>query len=206
MTLRSPRIIEPASLSHAERAKLLNGIVVPRPIAVVSTVAPTGAANVAPFSYFNVVGDDPMALSFSITAPKANGSDKDTLRNVRPRKEGGTGEFVVNAAAAAYAPKVAACGAALDYGASEFEHAGLTPAQSIKVAAPRVLEAPAWFECSTLQIVRIGRSHLVIGEIVAIGILPELLDERLRVDIDALNLIARLAGTGYCRIGERFDL
>ncbi len=206
MTGRPTRILEPDTLSHAERTKLLNGIVVPRPIAFVSTLSPGGAANLAPFSYFNVVGDDPMALSFSITAPKADGSEKDTLRNVRPRVEGGMGEFVVNAAAAEYAAKVAACGVALDYGHSEFEHSGLTPAPCSKVAIPRVLEAPAWFECRTLQIVPIGRSNVVIGEILAVGIRPELLDERLRVDIEALDLIARLAGAGYCRIGERFDL
>ena len=200
------RTLKPADLTHAERAKLLNGIVVPRPIAVVSSASPEGGMNIAPFSYFNAVGDEPVALSFSITAPKADGSEKDTLRNIRPARDGGTGVFVVNAAASSYASQVAACGASLAYGESEFAHAGLTPVPATLIDAPRIAEAPAWFECRTLQIVEVGRSRLVIGEVLLIGIREDLVDERLRVDIDRMALVARLAGAGYCRIGERFDL
>jgi flavin reductase (DIM6/NTAB) family NADH-FMN oxidoreductase RutF len=206
MTSAQFKTLRPADLRHVERAKLLNGIVVPRPIAVVSSISPSGQTNVAPFSYFNVVGEEPIALSFSITAPKADGSEKDTLRNVRPVSDGGTGGFVVNAAASSYAEKIAACGASLPYGTSEFEHARLTPVPSKMVDAPRIGEAPSWFECRTVQIVEVGRSRLVIGEVLLIGIRADLIDERLRVDIDAMALVARLAGAGYCRIGKRFDL
>src|SRR5690348_3709819 len=89
---------DPAKLSDELRAKLFLGLVVPRPIAVVSTVSRDGYLNVAPFSYFNVVSDSPMAIGFSMTGPKPDKTDKDTLRNVRRAAQGGVGEFVVNVA------------------------------------------------------------------------------------------------------------
>lgn len=195
---------DPADLEEAERNKLLYGLVIPRPIAVVSTMSPQGHTNIAPFSFFNVVGERPMALSFSITSPKANGAEKDTLRNARPPHEGGIGEFVVNIASANYVAQIAHCGASLSFGHSEFVHAGLTAQPSVVVRPPRIAEARAAFECRTLQIVHIGESRLVIGEIVHISVMGSLLDERKRVDPMKLDPVARLAGAFYARIGEPF--
>src|SRR3989442_10944436 len=87
--------IEPASISQPERYKLLIGCIVPRPIAFVSTVSPDGSSfNLAPFSFFNGVGSNPMMLLFC-PANKPDGSEKDTLRNCKSMGEGGTGQFVV---------------------------------------------------------------------------------------------------------------
>ena len=99
---------DPGKLTDEIRSKLLTGLVVPRPIAVVSTISSEGYLNVAPFSYFNVVSDSPMALGFSMTGPKPDETDKDTLRNVRRRSQGGVGEFVVTIASEHYAAAVAA--------------------------------------------------------------------------------------------------
>ncbi|MEL6334270.1 MAG: flavin reductase family protein, partial [Cyanobacteria bacterium J06626_26] len=98
--------ITPESLDPSLRYKLLIGTVVPRPIAFVSSISPTGKTNLAPFSYFNAVGHKPLALAFSV-APKPDGSEKDTLRNVRPVSEGGMGEYVINLAVEPYICQVA---------------------------------------------------------------------------------------------------
>lgn len=197
---------DPGKLTDEIRSKLLTGLVVPRPIAVVSTISPEGHPNVAPFSYFNVVSDTPMALGFSMTGPKPDKSDKDTLRNVRRPAQGGVGEFVVNIASEHYAAAIAAAGASLPYGTSEFEYGGITPAPSARVKAPRVAEAYASFECRTRRIVRIGHAHLVIGSVVHLWIRDELVDERHRIDADKLRAIGRLAGFDYCRTAERFQM
>src|ERR1043165_190163 len=99
--------LDPLALAPADRYKLLIGCIVPRPIALVSSVSPDGRPNLAPFSFFNGIGSDPMTLLFCpVNSP--DGTKKDTLRNVDLPEEDGTGEFVVNVATEAYARRVAA--------------------------------------------------------------------------------------------------
>ncbi len=98
---------KPQDLDVSERYKLLIGCIVPRPIALVSTVSAAGVANVAPFSFFNGVGSNPMTLVFC-PGNAADGSEKDTLRNSKPVAEGGGGEFVVNLAREDYVRQVVA--------------------------------------------------------------------------------------------------
>src|SRR4051812_13402193 len=100
--------LDPAALSPSDRYKLLIGAIVPRPIAVVSTISPDGRPNLAPFSFFNGIGSNPMTLLFC-PVNALDGGEKDTLRNCKPVAEGGMGEFVVNAAVEAYERQVAAC-------------------------------------------------------------------------------------------------
>ncbi|MBY0263026.1 MAG: flavin reductase family protein, partial [Phycisphaerales bacterium] len=130
--------LDPATLPAADRYKLLIGCIVPRPIAVVSTLSPDGRPNLAPFSFFNGVGSDPMLLLFC-PANKPDGTEKDSLRNAAPVADGGTGEFVVNVATEDFARQMAACAEPLDYGQSEFDLAGLHPAPSQVVRPPRLL-------------------------------------------------------------------
>ena len=197
--------LDPAALEPSLRYKLLIGSVVPRPIAVVSTVSPQGQTNVAPFSYFNAVGHKPLALMFSI-APKAGGGEKDTLRNVRPVAEGGTGEYVINLAVESYRHPVAEASEPLPYGDSEFDHIALTPAPSRVVQAPRVAESPVAFECRTRQIVPVGEFSMVIGDVVHLFVRDDLVDDRYRIDADRLGAIGRMGGYDYCRTGDRFTI
>jgi flavin reductase (DIM6/NTAB) family NADH-FMN oxidoreductase RutF len=202
--------IDPAELSVRDRYKLLIGAIVPRPIAFVSTVSPDGKANLAPFSFFNGVGSDPMTLLFC-PADGSDGREKDTLRNCKPVSEGGTGEFVVNVATEHYMREVAAAGENLPYGESEFEMTGLKPAPSVVVRPPRVAISPIAFECRTLHVVRTnpGRpagGNVVIGEVVHIVINDEIIDERYRIDPGRLRAIGRMGGASYCRTHDRFDL
>jgi len=202
--------IDPEGLSPAERYKLLIGGIVPRPIALVSTISPGGVANLAPFSFFNGVGSDPMVLLFC-PVNRPDGSEKDTLRNAKPVAEGGTGQFVVNVASEPYAARVAGAAEPLAYEDSEFDLVGLTPAPGRRVRAPRVAEAPLAYECETMQVIRTnagrpGGGNVVLGRVVLVHVAEGVADGRYRLDPDRLRAIARMGGTAYVRTRERFEL
>jgi len=191
------REIDPAAVQPADLYALLTGVVVPRPIAFVSSLSDSGTANLAPFSFFNAGGANPPSLVFS-TVTSGAGRDKDTLHNVRA-----TGEYVVhiapwslrekmNQASADYAPDV-----------DEFEMAGFTKAPSLKVKPWRAAECPIAMECRLHQIVKHGDgpfgAHYVIGEVVLFHV-AELLLNGLRVDSASIDAIARLGGPNYTRV------
>lgn len=201
---------DPADLTVAERYKLLIGAVTPRPIAFVSTIAPDGAHNLAPFSFFNAVGSNPMTVLFC-PANTPEGGEKDSLRNAKPTDEGGTGEFVVNVATHELARRVAGAAEPLPLGESEFDLVGLTPAPSRVVRAPRVGESPVSFECRTTRVIRTnpgepGGGNIVIGEVVFIHVRDGLVNDRFHVDMAAVDSIGRMGGTAYCTTRDRFDL
>jgi flavin reductase (DIM6/NTAB) family NADH-FMN oxidoreductase RutF len=209
---RSARIMElrPDDMAPSERYKLLIGCIVPRPIAFVSTISPDGRLNLAPFSFFNGIGSDPMTILFC-PSNNAQGDEKDTLRNCKPKSEGGTGEFVVNAATMEYAREVAACGEVLPYGESEWDLVGLETTASSRVRPPRVARAPWAFECETVHIVRThpGRpagGNVVIGRVVHVFVDDALVNERFHVDELRLHALARLGGFGYTTPDRRFEM
>jgi flavin reductase (DIM6/NTAB) family NADH-FMN oxidoreductase RutF len=202
--------LDPARLEPRERYKLLIGCIVPRPIAFVSTISPDGRPNLAPFSFFNGIGSDPMTLLFC-PANKPDGSEKDTLRNCKPVSEGGTGQFVVNASTEAYAREIAGASEPLPYGESEFELVGLATTPSARVRPARVARAPWAFECETLQVVRTNPGqalggNVVIGRVVHIHVDDALIDQRRHIDPSVLAAIGRMGGLGYCRTRERFEM
>jgi flavin reductase (DIM6/NTAB) family NADH-FMN oxidoreductase RutF len=202
--------LRPEDLARRDRYKLLIGCIVPRPIAFVSTLSPDGRPNLAPFSFFNGIGGNPMTLLFC-PANLEDGNEKDSLRNCKPRSEGGTGEFVVCAATEEYARQMAACGEPLPYGESEWDLVGLESAPSTRVKPPRVALSPWAFECETLQVVRTnpgvaGGGNVVIGRVVHIHLADELVDAKLHVDPERLRSIARMGGFTYARTRERFDM
>jgi flavin reductase (DIM6/NTAB) family NADH-FMN oxidoreductase RutF len=202
--------LDPLALSTADRYKLLIGCVVPRPIALVSTISRDGRLNLAPFSFFNGIGSDPMTLLFC-PVNKPDGSPKDTLVNAQPEAEGGLGEFVVNAATEAYAARVAAAAEPMPYGESEFDLAGLTPAPSTRVRPPRVAESPVSFECRTLHVMRlnpgvVGGGNVIVGQVVHIHLADGLVNERYHTNPDYLAAIGRMGGLTYCRTRDRFEM
>lgn len=197
--------IDPANLAVSERYKLLVGAVVPRPIAFISTIDEQGRANLAPFSFFNGVSGEPMALLFC-PANKPDGSEKHTLVNVAT-----TGQFVVNIVSDAIARRMAVCAEDLPIGESEFALAGLTEAPSTKVAPPRVAESPLSLECEVERIIRLAPGepsggNVVIGRVVFVHAADGLIDERCRVDPAQLAAIGRMAGLTYCSTRDRFDM
>ncbi|MDX2147208.1 MAG: flavin reductase family protein [Planctomycetota bacterium] len=203
--------IDPLSLAPADRYKLLIGGVVPRPIAFVSTIAPSGGkANLAPFSFFTAVGSNPMTLLFC-PANKPDGSEKDTLINCKPVSEGGQGEFVVNVASEEYAAKVALAGEPLPYGQSEFDLTGLTTAPSVKVRPPRVAQSPIAFECRTLRVIRtnpgaVAGGNIVLGEVVHVFVHQSAINDRLHIDPEIVRAFGRMGGSTYCKTRDRFDM
>ncbi|MBK7643120.1 MAG: flavin reductase family protein [Planctomycetes bacterium] len=202
--------IDPDRLAARERYRLLIGCIVPRPIALVSTISPEGRTNLAPFSFFNGVGSDPLTVLFC-PANKPDGSEKDTLRNAKPVSEGGTGQFVVNASVESYAREIAASAEELSYGESEFELTGLATAPSLRIRPPRLARAPWAFECETLQVLRTNPGHalggnIVLGRVVHIHIDDALVDSRLVVDPAKLAAVGRLGGISYALTRQRYDM
>jgi flavin reductase (DIM6/NTAB) family NADH-FMN oxidoreductase RutF len=199
--------IDPAAHRPSQIHKLMSGIIVPRPIALVSTVDRNGVANAAPFSFFSGVGSAPPTLLFC-PALRAHLHDeaarKDTLRNVEE-----TREFVVNVVseAMAEATNITAIEAPPDV--DEFQLAGLTPLASEVVKPPRVAESPAQMECKVLQVIYTshnpGAGVIVLGEIVRFHVREDLLDD-FRVDPAGLDAVGRMAGHTWVRTRERMEL
>jgi flavin reductase (DIM6/NTAB) family NADH-FMN oxidoreductase RutF len=199
--------VDPKSLTPVEQYKILAGCITPRPIALVSSCSAEGAVNLAPFSFFNGVGANPMVLVFSPITTRDG--DKDTLRNVCLPAEGGIGEFVVNVAVEEYLREMSACAESLPYGESELDMVGLTAAKSKVVKPPRLAESPVSFECRTMQIVRTNpgqhmSANIVIGEVVHVWLRDDIVDDAWHIDQDVLHNIGRVGGPEYVRTRDRF--
>lgn len=198
--------INPANLSPADRYKLMTGLIVPRPIAWVSSRSADGTANLAPFSYFAIVGHDPMALSVSVTGRKPDGSLKDSACNLMPIERGGNGAFAVNLVSEHQAASMAKTARPLPHDQSEFTFAGLGMVPAHHIDAPMVAGALAAFECRTVAVTAVGSARIFVGEVVHLTVDDDLLDDHRRVDFDRLRAVGRLAGTEYVRTRDRFSL
>ncbi|MDA0274830.1 MAG: flavin reductase family protein [Proteobacteria bacterium] len=194
--------LELATLPALERYKLLIGLVIPRPIGWVSTFSENGVANCAPFSFFNVISEDPPLCILSINL-RSDGTLKHTLKNIRR-----TGEYVVNLAdeSTANAMHISSTEAAEDE--SEFTLAGLTPVAAAKVKHPRIMEAAAALECRVERRIEFGpERELVIGEIVHLHARDGIVDPvSKRVSEENYHPIGRLFASRYCTTRERFNL
>jgi flavin reductase (DIM6/NTAB) family NADH-FMN oxidoreductase RutF len=197
-------IIDPASLDHRNRYKLLIGTVLPRPIAWVSSMSREGALNLAPFSYFTVASTDPMTLLFCPQIPATSTQKKDTLRNIEE-----VPEFVIHLPNEDTAEAMNLTATTLPYGQSEFEWAGLTPVPSETIRVPRVAEAPVAWECILQRIVSVsdqpGGGAVVFGEVQRIHIRDDVYVDGY-VHLDALRPIGRIAGAGYTRVTDLFEM
>jgi flavin reductase (DIM6/NTAB) family NADH-FMN oxidoreductase RutF len=185
--------------------KLMIGSVLPRPIGWISTVDADGRPNLAPYSFFNAVCPNPPHLLFCPNIRTADEHSKDTLNNVRT-----TGEFVVNIVTEEVAEAMNVTAWELPADRDEFEAAGLTPAPSVAVKPPRVVESPVHFECTLTQIVDLGAGpgsgSVVIGRIVHVHVDERVLIDGDKIDLTALKPIGRLAGTAYTRVNDLFDM
>jgi flavin reductase (DIM6/NTAB) family NADH-FMN oxidoreductase RutF len=194
--------IDPTTLDRKAIYKLLIGAVVPRPIAWVSSVNADGQRNLAPFSYFNIACIEPPMLLFC-PQHRPNGSHKDTLRNVEQ-----TGAFVLHIVSEDLVKPMNHSSADYPYGTDEFEQAGLQAMPSVRIAPPRVAGAKIAFECGVEQIVSVGGptgAAVVIGRVLLVHLAADVWDDGYIV-LDALQPIARLAGNGYARVTDTFDL
>lgn len=195
----------PDELEPREAYRLMLSLIVPRPIAWVSTLGADGAPNLAPFSFYTGVSGNPPIVLFSVSPRSARlgGGEKDTLRNVRA-----TGEFVVNLVTEALVEVMNQTSGEYPPGVDEFTQARLTPAPSVDVRPPRVAEAPAALECRLHQLVPVegSSSVMVLGRIVRYHIQADLHRDSGLVDAAALRPVARLGGSEYATLGEVFSL
>ena len=194
--------LELAKLPVLERYKLLIGLVIPRPIGWVSTWSPGGVANCAPFSFFNVISEDPPLCILSFNR-RSDGAMKHTLKNIRR-----TGEYVVNLADESTANAMHLSSEELPEGESEFTKAGLTAVPAAKVKHPRIGEAAASFECRVERSIEFGpERELVIGEILHLHAREGIIDPKSkRISEEAYRPIGRLYASRYCTTRQRFDL
>jgi len=197
-------VIDPAASSIHDIEKLLVGVILPRPIAFVSTISPDGVTNLAPFSFFTAVCPKPPVICFCNSIRVRDGSKKDTLRNVEA-----TGEFVVNVVSEEFAQQMVVCSGDYPPDVSEFDVSGLTPIPSDLVKPPRVKESHVQMECRLLQVVTIstepGGGSLVMGEVLRFHVDDDIIDQG-KVDPDKLRPIGRMGGIEYVRTTDRFSM
>ena len=188
---------ELAKLSAKDRYKLLIGAIVPRPIAWVSTLSVSGTVNLAPFSAFNYMGNDPAIIAFS------PGASKDTFLNIQRELE-----FVVNLVPVAMMSEMNLSATDFPPEVSELEEAGLTSVPSVQIRTPRVAESPVNLECRVHSILEIGANRVVIGEVVEFHIRNEFIDaEKLYVHSAKLDLLARMGGaSAYITTRDALEL
>jgi flavin reductase (DIM6/NTAB) family NADH-FMN oxidoreductase RutF len=193
--------LELARLPAQERYKLLIGLVIPRPIAWVSTWSENGVANCAPFSFFNVISEDPPLCILSFNR-RSDGALKHTVKNIRR-----SGEFVVNLAEEVTANALHASSAEIPETESEFTRSGLTPVPARLVKHPRIGEAAAALECRVERRIEFGpERELVIGEILLIHARDGIVDPKTKRISDDYLPVGRLYASRYCTTRQRFDL
>lgn len=192
--------LDPADLAAEESYKLITGIVVPRPIAWVSTLSSRGVVNLAPFSAFTFVSPKPPMLAISV-GRKAD-VYKDTAHNILS-----TEEFVVHIADSTLMNAVHESSVEFPADVSEIEELGLETLASERIRPPRVARAPIAMECRFRQCIEFGetRSRLIVGEVVLFHIRDDLLRAG-KIATEALDPIARIAGPNYARLGEIYTL
>lgn len=188
--------IDPFTLGAEEAYRLITGIVVPRPIAWVSTMSAAGVVNLAPFSAFTFVSPKPPMLAISVG--RKAGVYKDTARNILS-----TEEFVVHIADSALMKAVHDSSAEFPADVSEIDELSLETEPSEQIMPPRVAAAPIAMECRFRQCIEFGetRSRLIVGEIVLFHIRDNLYSNG-KIDTEALDPIARIAGPRYASLGE----
>ncbi|RJE89210.1 flavin reductase family protein [Paracoccus onubensis] len=191
--------IDLTALPPQERYKLLTAVVIPRPVAWVTTQDSLGQVNAAPFSFFNVFGQDPALVILGLEHSRDGSGPKDTARNIAE-----SGEFVVNIVTPDLILPMVETAASYPSGVSEPEALGLALAPSGQVAPPRLAAAPAAIECRLKDTLRYSDERdIVVGEALALAARDGLIDtDRMHVDWGGDFPIARLFADRYARLEE----
>ena len=187
-------ILDPQSATPGAFYQFMISVIVPRPIAFVSTTSADGRNNLSPFSYFNAITNQPPLLGISVN--RRRGEPKDTVRNIEQ-----TGEFVVNMVDEAMGPRMVQSSGDWPQDVDEFALTGLTPVPSHLVKPPRVGESPVSMECRLHRIIELGATFFVVGEIVMAHVKDGAMTDG-RVDIEKLQPLGRLGGDGYSVVRE----
>jgi len=191
--------IDPTANTAIDNYKLLTNLVVPRPIAWVTSQSSEGVVNLAPFSFFNAVGSNPLYLLISV-GRNDDGSRKDTANNISAN-----GEFVVNMVTEDLLAAMNVSAADFPSDESELVAAGLSMAGSERIKVPRVAESQASMECKLHSAQALGAYTIFVGEVVMFHVADHLLGERMH--INGFAPIGRLGSPSYyCRTTDRINL
>jgi flavin reductase (DIM6/NTAB) family NADH-FMN oxidoreductase RutF len=188
--------LDPADHNAEKVYRLLTGLVVPRPIAWVTSLSSGGVLNLAPFSAFTFVAPKPPMLAISVG--RKGSVYKDTAHNILA-----TGEYVIHVADAPLMNAVHESSVEHPADISEVEHLKLETVASERIKVPRLAAPPVAMECRFRQCLEFGetRSRLIVGEVVMFHIRDGLLNNG-EVETAALDPIARIGGPRYARLGE----
>lgn len=193
--------IDFATLTEYQRYKLMASLIVPRPVALVTTLGPDGTVNAAPFSMFNMVGEEPPIVMISLNR-RSDDSLKDTALNIQR-----TGEFVVHIADEPIAWQMDQCGVQHPPNVSELDVVGFTSLPSKAVAPPRIAEAPVAFECTLFETMETTSRQVFIGQVRWMHARDELIDtDTWRVRLENYFPVARFGASYYVRTRDRYLL
>lgn len=195
--------IDITALPPIEQYKLLASTVVPRPIALVTTISDEFGDNAAPYSFFNCMGEDPPVMVLGLETKRHNQALKDTTVNIRDN-----GQFVIHMVDEAMAQAMNICAIDFPSNISEVEEAGLTLTPSRVVRPKRIVEAPIAFECEKIALLQIGPTrNIAIGKVVRVHVRDGLLDPvTYHVNPELYRPIGRLFGKLYARMSDTFEM
>jgi flavin reductase (DIM6/NTAB) family NADH-FMN oxidoreductase RutF len=190
-----------AELTERQKYKILIGTVIPRPIALVTTVNREGAVNAGPFSFFNVLTHDPAIVAIGVEN-YADMRFKDTARNVRE-----TGEFTVHICDDAMVEQMEICAIKFGPDVNEIEQAGLHLAPGTAVNSPRILEAPAALECRRYMTLELGSAReIILGQVVGVHVRSDAVNkDNHHIDQMKMDAVGRMGGHTYARTRDQFD-
>ncbi|MEU6988677.1 flavin reductase family protein [Streptomyces sp. NPDC046324] len=188
-----------ASLDSVGHFKLLTASVVPRPIAWTSTLSRAGVPNLAPFSFYTVVSTTPPMVALTLESSSTGGL-KDTQRNIEE-----TGEFVINVVSSDLAEQMSHTAVESAADVDEFQLAGVDPAPSLHLKAPRVAEARISMECVLHSVLRPGSDSVLIGEIQTFHVAEDLMMADGHIDVDKMEVIGRV-DSRFIRVHSAFRL
>lgn len=195
--------IDITALAPIDQYKLLASTVVPRPIALVTTISDEFGDNAAPYSFFNCMGEDPPVMVLGLETKRHNQALKDTTVNIRDN-----GQFVIHLVDEAMAQAMNICAIDFPSNISEVEEAGLTLTPSRVVRPKRIVEAPVAFECEKIALLQIGPTrNIAIGKVVRMHVRDGLLDPVTHyINPDLYRPIGRMFGKLYARMSDRFEM
>jgi flavin reductase (DIM6/NTAB) family NADH-FMN oxidoreductase RutF len=193
--------IDPGEVTVQVLHSFLLSAVTPRPIALASTVDAEGNVNLSPFSFFNCFGSNPPLLIFSPARRVRDNTTKHTYENVLE-----VAEVVIHIVNYEMVHQTSLASSEYEKGVNEFVKAGFTPQASVMVAPPRIKEAPVAMECRVTQVISTGdkggAANLILCEMLLMHIRKDVIGEDGRIDPVKLDVVSRLGGDWYARIGK----
>jgi flavin reductase (DIM6/NTAB) family NADH-FMN oxidoreductase RutF len=190
--------------AFADNYKFLIGSIIPRPIAVISTLNIDGSNNLAPFSFFTAISAQPMIIAFCPMIRSSDGQFKDTVKNILRERE-----FVVNFCTEYNYEKVNLASTELPYGEDEFSFSGLTPMNSQLVKAKRLKESPVHFECIFRDMLCYGKTpgsgSLITGEVKLVHVEESVIKDG-KIQTELLKAVGRGAGNDWFKTDSRFQM